>query len=128
VGHSAWSTCYQQKHNLCSSTAECYQPSSETSANLIKINYVILQHTTSHKAVDSIPYTVTGFFNGPDPSSRAKTLGPTQPLTGMSSRNLPGGEGWPTACKADNLTVICELIAWRMWESQCLTTQAYSIF
>jgi hypothetical protein len=34
-------------------------------------------------------------------------LGSTQPLTEMSTRNLPGGSGWPE-CKADNLTVIRE--------------------
>jgi hypothetical protein len=33
-------------------------------------------------------------------------LGSTQPLTGMSTRNLPGGKGQPV-CKADNLTVLC---------------------
>jgi hypothetical protein len=31
----------------------------------------------------------------------------TQPLTEMSTRNLPGGKGWP-APKADNLTAIYE--------------------
>jgi hypothetical protein len=30
-----------------------------------------------------------------------------QPLTEMSTKNLPGGEGRP-ARKADNLTAICE--------------------
>jgi hypothetical protein len=35
-------------------------------------------------------------------------LGSTQPLTEMSTRNLPGGKGRP-ARKADNLTAICEL-------------------
>jgi hypothetical protein len=34
-------------------------------------------------------------------------LGSTQPLTEMSTRNLPGGKGWP-ACEADSLTAICE--------------------
>jgi hypothetical protein len=34
-------------------------------------------------------------------------LGSTQPLTEMSTRNLPGGKGWP-ASKADNLTDIRE--------------------
>jgi hypothetical protein len=33
----------------------------------------------------------------------------TQPLTEMSTRNLPGGKGRP-ARKADNLTAICEPI------------------
>jgi hypothetical protein len=33
----------------------------------------------------------------------------TQPLTEMSTRNLPGGKGRPTH-KADNLIAICEPI------------------
>jgi hypothetical protein len=45
-------------------------------------------------------------------------LGSTQPLTEMSTRNLPGGKGWP-AHKADNLAVICEPI---VWDSIRLTT------
>jgi hypothetical protein len=36
-------------------------------------------------------------------------LGSTQPLSEMSTRNLPGGKGRP-AGKPDNLTVICETI------------------
>jgi hypothetical protein len=47
------------------------------------------------------------FFNLPNPSSRTMALGSTQPLTSVSTRNIPGGKGWP-ACKADNLTAICE--------------------
>jgi hypothetical protein len=34
-------------------------------------------------------------------------LGSTQPLTEMSTRNLPGGKGRP-AREADNLIAICE--------------------
>jgi hypothetical protein len=45
----------------------------------------------------------------------------TQPLTEMSTRNIPGGEGRP-ARKADNLTAICEPIVYKMWEPQYLTT------
>jgi hypothetical protein len=37
------------------------------------------------------------------------TLGSTQPLTEMSTINLPGGKGRP-ARKADNLNAICETI------------------
>jgi hypothetical protein len=47
------------------------------------------------------------FFNLPNPSSSTMALGPTQPLTDMSTRNLPGGKGQP-AHKADNLTTIYE--------------------
>jgi hypothetical protein len=35
------------------------------------------------------------------------SLGSTQPLTEMSTRNFPGGKGRP-ARKFDNLTAICE--------------------
>jgi hypothetical protein len=47
-------------------------------------------------------------------------LGSTQPLTEMSTMNIPGGEGRPTR-KADNLTAICEPIVYKMWEPQHLT-------
>jgi hypothetical protein len=46
-------------------------------------------------------------------------LGSTQPLTEMSTRNLPGGKGQP-ACEADNLTTIREPVVYKMWEPQCL--------
>jgi hypothetical protein len=36
-----------------------------------------------------------------------RPLGSTQPLTEISTRNLPGGKG-QLASKADNLTTICE--------------------
>jgi hypothetical protein len=47
------------------------------------------------------------FFNLPNPSSRTKALGSTQPLTEMSTRNLPGGKKRP-ARRADNLAAIYE--------------------
>jgi hypothetical protein len=48
-------------------------------------------------------------FNLPNPSSRIMALGSTQPLTEMSTGNLPGDKEWP-ARKADNLIAISELI------------------
>jgi hypothetical protein len=48
-------------------------------------------------------------------------LGSSQPLTEMSTRDLPGGRGRP-ARKADNLTAVCELIVYKMWERRRLTT------
>jgi hypothetical protein len=42
------------------------------------------------------------FFNLPNPSSRTMALESTQPLTEMSTRNLPGGKKRP-ARRADNL-------------------------
>jgi hypothetical protein len=41
--------------------------------------------------------------------------------TEMSTRNLPECNRWP-AHKADNLTAICETVAWKMWEPRRLTT------
>jgi hypothetical protein len=38
-------------------------------------------------------FSVIGLFNWPNPSSRTMALGPTQPLTEMSTRNLPGVKG-----------------------------------
>jgi hypothetical protein len=58
-----------------------------------------------------IPDEVIGCFNWPNPSSSTMTLGSTQPLTEMSTRNLPGGNGRP-ASGADNLTDICEPIVY----------------
>jgi hypothetical protein len=43
----------------------------------------------------------------PNPSSRTMALGSTQPITKMSTKNLPGGKGRP-AFKTDKLTAICE--------------------
>jgi hypothetical protein len=40
---------------------------------------------------DRIPMTSLNFFNWPNPSSRTTALGLTEPLTEMSTRNLPGG-------------------------------------
>jgi hypothetical protein len=48
-------------------------------------------------------------------------LGSTQPLTEMSTSDLPGGKGRP-ALGVDNLTAICEPIVLKMWEPQRLTT------
>jgi hypothetical protein len=45
------------------------------------------------------------FLNLPNPSSRTMALGSTQPLTEMSTRNLPGGKERP-AHRADNLAAI----------------------
>jgi hypothetical protein len=47
------------------------------------------------------------FFNLPNPYSRTVALGSTQPLTEMSTRNLPAGKKRP-ARRADNLAAIYE--------------------
>jgi hypothetical protein len=47
------------------------------------------------------------FFNLPNPSSHTMVLRSTQPLTEMSTRNLPGGKMRP-ALRANNLAIIYE--------------------
>jgi hypothetical protein len=49
------------------------------------------------------------FFNLPNPSSRNMVLGTAQPLTDMSTRNLPGGKKRP-APRGDKFVAICEPI------------------
>jgi hypothetical protein len=66
-------------------------------------------YATSRKVAGSIPDEVIGFFSWPDLSSCTVALGTTQPLTEMSTGNLPGGKG-RRAHKADNLTAIREPI------------------
>jgi hypothetical protein len=56
------------------------------------------------------PFRIPGevdSLNLPNNSSRTMTLGSTQPLTEMSTRNLPGGKKLP-ARNADNLAGIYE--------------------
>jgi hypothetical protein len=65
------------------------------------------------------PIRSLDIFNLPNPSSHIMNLGSTQPLTEMSTRNLPGGKG-QLAHTADNVTAICEPTVWKMCEPQCL--------
>jgi hypothetical protein len=58
--------------------------------------------------VESSPDEVD-YFNLPNPSSLTMPLRSTQPLTEMSTRNLPGMKG-RLALKADNLAAISEPI------------------
>jgi hypothetical protein len=54
-----------------------------------------------------IPDEVNFFFNLSYRSSRTVAPGSTQPLTEMSTRNLPGGNKRP-ARRSDKLAAICE--------------------
>jgi hypothetical protein len=49
------------------------------------------QYATSRKVAGSSPDEMDFFFNLPNPSNRTMALGSTQPLTKISTRNLPGG-------------------------------------
>jgi hypothetical protein len=68
-----------------------------------------MHYAISRKVAGSIPNEVIEFFNKPNPTRCIMALGSTQPLTEMSTRNLPGRKGRP-APKADNLATICEPI------------------
>jgi hypothetical protein len=56
-----------------------------------------------------------------NPSSRITALGSTQPLTEMSTTNLPGGKG-QRARKVDNISSICEPTVYKMWVPRRPTT------
>jgi hypothetical protein len=59
------------------------------------------------------------------------TLGSTQPLTEMSTRNLPGGKGRPEL-KADNIADCLEDVgAWRLkplWASTACYRDGFTFF
>jgi hypothetical protein len=69
-------------------------------------------YPTSRNAAGWNPDEVIRFFNLPDPSSRTMVLGLTQRLTEVTIRSLPRGGGVKgrPACKADDLTAICQSI------------------
>jgi hypothetical protein len=74
----------------------------------------------ARKVAGSIP-DEHWIFQLTNPSSRTTALGSAQPLTEMSTKNLPRGKG-RSARKADNLTAVCEPIVYEMWEPHCVTT------
>ena len=56
-------------------------------------NICLRRCAISRTVPGSIPGGVTGFFSDIFPSDRAMTLGWTQSLVKMSTRNIPGGKG-----------------------------------
>jgi hypothetical protein len=55
------------------------------------INILLLRHyATRRKVAGLVSDEVITVFNLPNPSNRTMALGSTQPLTEMSTRNLPG--------------------------------------
>jgi hypothetical protein len=94
---------------------------SQNKSYLILRGYYAVEYVTSRKVTGSNPDEVIGLLNLPNPSSRTISLVSTQPLTEMSTRNLPWAKV-QAACKADNFTAICEPIVQKMWEPRRLTT------
>jgi hypothetical protein len=72
---------------------------------------VVAWSTTLQVGKSRVRFPVKSFniFNWLNRSSRTMALWSTQPVTELSTRNLPGGKGRP-ARKADNLTAISEPI------------------
>jgi hypothetical protein len=64
-------------------------------------------------------------FSLPNSASRTMALGLTEPLTEMSTRNLPGGKKRP-AHRADNLAAICELNVWKCGSLHGLHTDCFT--
>jgi hypothetical protein len=60
-------------------------------------------------------------FDLPNPSSCTMGLESTQPLTEMSTRNLPERKKLP-ARRADNLAATCEPTVYKMWDLRRLAT------
>jgi hypothetical protein len=58
---------------------------------MIFLQVIFKHYATSWKVTGSIPDVIIGFFNWPNPSGHTTALGLTQPLTEMSTRNLPVG-------------------------------------
>jgi hypothetical protein len=58
---------------------------------VLHVIYLWGHYATRRKVAGSIPHEVIGFFSWPNPSSRTIALESTQPLTEMSTRNIPGG-------------------------------------
>jgi hypothetical protein len=74
-----------------------------------------LRHCPScRKVAGSIPGDVIGIFNWHNPSGRTMTLGLTQPLTEMSTRNISCGVKMHTA---DNFTTFMCWLSWNLGAS-----------
>jgi hypothetical protein len=70
----------------------------------------MIQHAVvNRKFTGSIPDDVIKCFNLPNHSSRTMGLNLSQPLTDMSTRNIPWGKARP-ARKSDSFTAACEPI------------------
>jgi hypothetical protein len=71
----------------------------------------LTNYATNWKVEGSIRDQFFRFFNLLNLSSRTMALGSIQPLTEMSIRNLPGGNGCPE--READFTAICEMTIWK---------------
>jgi hypothetical protein len=74
-----------------------YQRALHNNSNICKYNIFVnnkmVHYAISWKVAGLFPDEIMGFFNQPNLSSHTMVLGSTQPLTEMSTRNLPGDKG-----------------------------------
>jgi hypothetical protein len=98
-------------HNWVCVTHLINQYSLVTSGAILLIMALDSRYAYTHSHSQTCPYywrMLTFQTTISDPSSRTMALGSTQPLTEMSTRNLPGGGGkGRPGLKGDNLTAIC---------------------
>ena len=73
-------------------------------------------HTKNTRVLGVVPDGVIGFFHWHNPPGRTMTLGSTQPLTEMSTRNVSWGWRWPVR-RADNLTTFMCRLSWNLGAS-----------
>jgi hypothetical protein len=88
-------------------------------------------YATSRNVAGSIPNGVGGIFHWHNPLGRIMALGSTQPLAGLSTRNISWGYRW-LVCRADNLTTfMCQLSrnlgASTFWNPQGLSRPAMGL-
>jgi hypothetical protein len=76
--------------------------------NYLSINLSLSKTRRNGRKLIRLQGSSLEFFHRMNPSSRFMALGFTQPLTEMSTRNIPGGKGRPA--HNANVTIICELI------------------
>ena len=60
---------------------------------LFRLSATLDHCATSQNIAGSIPDGVIGIFHGRNPSGGTMTMGSTQPLTGISIRNICWGKG-----------------------------------
>ena len=83
----------------------------------VRGDYSWLRHcATSLKVMSSIPDGFIEIFHWHNPSGRAMSLGLTQPLTEMSTRNISWGYRRPVR-RADNLTNFMCRLSWNLGAS-----------
>jgi hypothetical protein len=95
--------------------------------NYIMEMHCILDCATIRKIAGLIPDGVIWIFYWHNPSSHTVSLGLTQSLTGMSTRNISWGGGWRRPVRrADNFTTFIWQLSWNLGASNSWNPQGLS--